>query len=471
MSFPESAVAIPKEFQCVVPPGLPSGISRQTHVVLPISQINSSTGSVVTLRTPIVANGWIDPKSVYVRVNATLNGATPSSPTPAENTTGGFILGKFAALSMFSRYTVLYASSTVVEDVLQPGIIANAWANTSLNTADIFGSSAMGIGNQNLPYTNLGPQLVGVNSDAAVVNNNLWQQTVDVCSPLIGLFGPATSQFIPAYLSDFALSFYLDDPNNYLCMLTGYTCTNLVINNIELYFDVVTLPQEAQNAALAASGGRLVLTANQFTQSSYLIPASTGPGTYNFPLNLNRMSALACWILCNLGQVSANTLSLSDGIYGSVLPNPTQGTCIILNGTPTPPQGLSPAIKPSANFAALQSCQRSLSSAGFYGVACKDAFYRASSAVGQLIAYNSTANVNSSTANIAQANMSMMVIDLSRFSRSGSYLSGSPMSYSSLFQLNTTGTLAAITHNLLIYTEFSAVIVFDLATRQCSRMI
>ncbi len=65
-------------------------------------------------------------------------------------------------------------------------------------------------------------------------------------------------------------------------MLSGYTCTDFTINYIELWYDVVTLPQEAQNAALAASNGRLVLTANQFTQSSYLIPASTSAGTYNF---------------------------------------------------------------------------------------------------------------------------------------------------------------------------------------------
>ncbi len=50
-------------------------------------------------------------------------------------------------------------------------------------------------------------------------------------------------------------------------------------------------------------------------------------------------------------------------------------------------------------------------------------------------------------------------------------MSGSQLGYSSQFQLVTTGTLPAVTHNLLNYTEFSAVIVFDLATRQCARMI
>lgn len=468
MSVPQAPVAIPKEFNCQPDPGLPTGIQRSTLVILPISQINSSVGSVISIRTPVMPNAWMDPQSIRFRVNATFTGTCASGYTPS-TTTGAWLLSAFPGLAMFSRFTVQWASSMTLEDLLTPALIAHFYTKVNQSGSESQGSSPSGGANQNYPLSNLGVQLCGVNAEAATVTTTTWTQTVDMTFQVPGLMGPATQKFLPLFVSDYLASFYVESVGNYVCGTSGFYVAQPTINNLEMIFDAVQLPPEAQGAVLAASGGQLVISTNQFTQSAFTLGASTAAGTVNFPLNLNRMSAKAVWVLTNTGPV-ATTGALQDGIYGSIFANYSQGTGLILNGSIIPQNGLAPDTKTAELFASIHACQRSLSSITHNGGITKDAFYRSSTATGRLIAYNAASTGASATVTTSP-NSALLVVDTSRYPRPSIFLSGSQMGYSSQLQLVIGSQLAAYTHNVVVYTEFDCIFVVNLATRQASRII
>lgn len=112
----------------------------------------------------------------------------------------------------------------------------------------------------------------------------------------------------------------------------------------------------------------------------------------------------------------------------------------------------------------LQVSNGSFSNALYNGCIGRSAYYRSSTATGQMAAYNSTA------ANLlTQGSMFLLDTGTSRFSKRGYLMEGSSLEVSSMIQLGVVNTLAAVPHVIFCWLVFDAILAFDLQTSQLTK--
>lgn len=241
----------------------------------------------------------------------------------------------------FSRITVRSANGNTLDDIQNPGYIANLLLKSGITFAE------------RLSLTNTLLLSLQTPTATAAVTNNLGlivnqaniagQGTIlDFAMPMIGLLN--MTKYLPAYGTELILELTLNSGNAFCPVINGdsATITTMTFSNLELVSQVLEFSPSAFSMVQAQYPEKIVLKSETYSFGSSTIGAAT-VGTVDIPFNIrvNSLKRLFC------------IFSPSDGIegvgYSGVCPN-AQGIQFVSNGVQYPQRAVQ-CSRPAESYA------------------------------------------------------------------------------------------------------------------------
>jgi hypothetical protein len=224
----------------------------------------------------------------------------------------------------------------------------------------------------------------------------------------------------------------------------GYTITDF-----EFVGTIIELSSDASDLILQANPEKIYIRSQSYRQSSAILASGAGVGTYDLLCGIRCSSLKSMFIQCY-------NSNMAEGKYGSIFPNLTQGTCLLVNSTSYPNRTMDV-------FMELQKSLDALILSVFNGCISKQAYYRSSTASGLCQAYNSATAYATAVLNPAQA---FLGIDTEVVARKNNLLSGincnnSPM----FFRAQIGATLAAYSHIINFFASYDTILEIDVASK------
>ncbi len=451
-------IQVPSQFMLQKPPSLPGGMKTETIRLNPLNQLSSTTGTIISFQLPQLSGAFLDPQSMYFSMQVTFTGTcnTYSSPTYS---TGSFILGTSAGLSMFQRYSLYFAGSQQLEDIFQPGVLVHMLSRSVASSSELQGMSPSGVGSEIVAYASNG--LVSIPNtcfqlgapDAGIPTGatTTWSQQVNFTFQVPGILGVSQEKMVPLSLGNFRTDFTVDALSNFCADIASstFSTTGFTINAMELVTNLVYPPSGALQEIYAAQPV-MFLKNTSYSLVTGTLAAEMGASQVQIPLSSARAS------LRNITMTTWHS-AMPEGKFGSINPNMVAGSGLVLNGKLTPQNGVDPSNKPASVFMDLQAAWGSQASVNYNGCLFKTAYYRSSTNSGLMKAANTTAG------SILTA-PSTFLLDLSteKFSRRGYLLAGSELQTSSFMQITTGTALANYVHNVYLWLTYDLVLQLDL---------
>ena len=447
--------ALPSEMNYALPPSLPSAKSTEIRIQ-PINAQSFTRGNVIQIDLPTGRNTYLDPATTYCRFKITYTS------TGAIATDSGYLLG--SSYSPFIRQEVYGNNSVLLESINEVGVLASMLLNCQLNSSDKLGlSPAFGFNFTGAavdtqvkgPESNIGHRIFVTNSSTA-----LDGLVFDYAFPLIGILGSGTDKMIPlGALNGLRLELTCDDVLNFTNTITANKLSGYTISDFEFVGQVIELSPEANSLIAQANPEKIYIRSQTYRQSSAILPPQAGVGTYDLLCGIRVSSLKSLFVQCY-------TSTLAELKYGSIFPNLTQGTCLLINGLSYPQRTLSPCEKPSDAFMELQKSFGALSLSVFNGCISKASYYRSSTQSGLCQAFNS-AGTKSEYANIINnPNQAYLGIDTEVVARKNNLLSGINCNASPMFFRAQIGAILANTNHILnFFGNYDVILEIDVASK------
>jgi len=382
------SVALPSELDFSLPASLPDNRSYELRTQPNNASTFSSQGSVIQISLPQLQRSFYESNSMYLtgRINVTCAGTAG---------TDVLWMNPAGAYGAFSRWTVRTSGGQTLDDIQNPGYIANVMLNVGLNSSERIAYANTMLLHQSTAENNLGIQFNLANSPG--------QGTIlDFSIPMIGLLN--MTKYLPAYGTELILELTLAPVAAWAIGGTATaSVTAFTFSNIELVSQVLEFSPSAFQMIQAQYTDKIVLKSETYSFGSTTLAASS-QGVVDIPFQIRCNSLKRLFLITSPSDVA-------EGVgYGSVNPNATS-ISFINNGTSYPQRPVQ-CQRPAECFAQLIKSFGGLYSADKSSHVSVAGFRRASTAgyvTGVYGAYNAT---KTSSAMNASPNKWFFALDL-----------------------------------------------------------
>jgi len=440
--------ALPSEMNYQLPPSLPSAKNTEIRIQ-PLNAQSFQKGNTIQVDLPTGRNTYLDTTTAYIRYKITYTQPAVGAVANDYN----YLLG--SSYSPFIRQEVYGNNSVLLESINEVGVLASTILNSQLNGADKRGlSPAFGFAFDAITSadSNIGHKIWQTQS-----TTNLDGLVFDYATPLIGILGSGTDKMIPlGHLMGLRFELTCDDVLNFTNSISANRLVGYTITDFEFVANIIELAPEANALISQANPEKIYIRSQSYRQSSAILNASAGVGTYDLLCGIRCSSLKSLYVQCY-------NSNMADLKYGSIFPNLTQGTCILINGLSYPQRTMDVCGKPGDAFMELQKALGALSLSVFNGCINKSAYYRSSTASGLCQAYNSSTAYAFVAGNPNQA---LLGIDTEVVARKNNLLSGINCNNSPMFFRAQIGTaLAAYAHTVNFFGNYDVILEIDVASK------
>ena len=330
------SVALPTELNFSLPASLPDNKSYEirTQPTNGASFVATGTagGAVIQMSLPLLQRSFYESNTMYLTGRITM---VNSLAVGAQAATG-IALNPAGIYGAFSRFTVRAANGNTLDDIQNPGYIANMLMKAGITYAESWSlSNTLLLSESSADDSNLG---LIVN-----IQNAPGQGTVlDFAMPMIGLLN--MTKYIPAYGSELIIELTLAAGNAFAPVVNGNaaTITSLTFSNLEMVSQVLEFSPAAFQMVQAQYPDKIVLKSETYSFGSSTIAGQT-VGTVDIPFNI-RVNSLK-----RLFAVFSPSTVLEGVGYGGVCPN-AQGIQFVSNGVQYPQRAVQCA-RPAESYA------------------------------------------------------------------------------------------------------------------------
>lgn len=359
------SVALPSELDFSLPASLPDNRSYEIRTT-PIGGAtfqSTAGGVVIQCSLPLLQRSFYESNTMYLTGRITVATAVAAG---GENTTG-MALNPAGIYGAFSRITVRAANGNTLDDIQNPGYIANL-----LLKAGLVVDERIALGNTMLLSQSATPNNFGLvcNVDATAGRNRI----LDFSMPLIGLLN--MTKYLPAYGSELIIELTMATPKSFAPLSNGATpnianITSFTMSNLELVSQVLEFSPSAFAMIQTQYPEKVVLKSETYSFGSTVIAGQT-VGTVDIPFNIRVNSLKRLFAI-----FSPSTVAEGVG-YGSVCPN-AQGIQFVSNGIQYPQRAVQCA-RPAEAYSQWLKAFGGLYSADKSGSFNVENFRRASTA-------------------------------------------------------------------------------------------
>jgi hypothetical protein len=276
----------------------------------------------------------------------------------------GIYLNPSGIYGAFSRLTVRSANGNTLDDIQNPGYVANMLLKSGLTFDEKIGCANTMLLSERGDFSNLG---LAVNVDTLPGQERI----IDFAMPMIGLLN--MTKYLPAYGTELIIELTLASVTSFAPVVNGNaaTITDMTFTNLELVSQVLEFSPSAFQMVQAQYPDKVVLKSETYSFGSSTIAGST-VGTVDVPFNI-RVNSLKRLLM------AVSPSNVLEGVgYGSVCPN-ANGIQFVSNGIQYPQRAVQCA-RPAEVYAQFQKAFGGLYSADKSGSIPIRGFRRASTA-------------------------------------------------------------------------------------------
>jgi hypothetical protein len=355
------SVALPSELDFSLPSSLPDNRSYElrTQPTNGASFVSTTGGSVIQISLPLLQRSFYESNTMYLTGRITVT----SSLAAGALADTAIALNAAGIYGAFSRFTVRSANGNTLDDIQNPGYIANMLLKAGLTFSERTACANTMLLNER-DNANLG---LTINLD----NVAGQEKILDFAMPMLGLLN--SSKYLPAYGTELIIELTLAPVTAFAPIVNGNaaTITDMTFTNLELCSQVLEFSPSAFAMVQAQYPEKIVLKSETYSYGSSTLAGQT-VGTVDVPFNI-RVSSLKRLFMA----FSPSTVAEGVG-YGSCCPN-AQGIQFISNGIQYPQRPIQ-CSKPAEVYAQFQKAFGGLYSADKSGCIPINGFRRASTA-------------------------------------------------------------------------------------------
>jgi hypothetical protein len=453
------SVALPSELDFSLPASLPDNRSYElrTQPTNGATFVSSTGGAVIQLSLPLLQRSFYESNTMYLTGRITVTSSLAAGAAGATD----IFLNPAGIYGAFSRLTVRSANGNTLDDIQQPGYIANMLLKAGLTFAErISCSNTMLLGDF--------PNNLGLSFNLA--NTPGRTKTLDFCMPMIGLLN--MTKYLPAYGTELIIELTLASVNSFAPVVNGAsaTLTDMTFTNLELVSQVLEFSPSAFQMIQAQYPDKVVLKSETYSFGSSTIAGGT-VGTVDIPFNIRVNSLKRLLMACSPSTVI-------EGVgYGSVCPN-ANGIQFVSNGIQYPQRAVQ-CSRPAEVYGQFQKAFGGLYSADKTGAITIGGFRRASTAYvtevyGAFTAAPAAATVDKGALALAAPNSWYFVLDLEALSNhkesmyNGVNTTGSSSNY---IRVDIQTALAATPHTVSYFSAHDVLLNIDLAAGIVSTIV
>jgi len=356
------SVALPSELDFSLPASLPDNRSYEirTQPTNGASFVSTAGGTMIQLSLPLLQRSFYESNTMYLTGRITLAGSLAPGAVDAT----GIGLNPSGIFGAFSRMTVRAANGNTLDDIQNPGFIANLLLKSGITFAERRPLANTLLLADNVTSVNLG---LTVN-----VANLAGRSTVlDFSMPMIGLLN--MTKYLPSYGSELIIELTLATPSSFAPVVNGNAATlnSFTMTNLELVSQVLEFSPASFAMVQAQYPEKIVLKSETYSFGSTTIAGQT-VGSIDIPYNIRVSSNKRLFV------IFSPSLAVEGVGYSGVCPN-AQGIQFVSNATQFPARPVQ-CNKPAEVYAQWLKAFGGLYSAEKSGQFTLDNFRRASTA-------------------------------------------------------------------------------------------
>lgn len=356
------SVALPTELNFSLPASLPDNRSYEirTQPTNGASFTSTAGGVVIQLSLPLLQRSFYESNTMYLTGRIDINGSL--APGAVGDT--GMMLNPAGIYGAFSRLTVRAANGNTLDDIQNPGYIANLLLKSGITFAE-----RRPLANTLLLADNVTSVNAGLTCNVTGVAGR--SDLLDFSMPMIGLLN--MTKYLPAYGSELIIELTMATPQSFIPVVNGNgaTVTNFIMTNLELVSQVLEFSPSAFQMVQAQYPEKIVLKSETYSFGSSTI-AGGSVGTTDIPMNI-RVNSLK-----RLFAIFSPSTGYEGIGYSGVCPN-AQGIQFVSNGIQYPQRAVQCA-RPAESYAQWLKSFGGLYSADKSGQFTIDNYRRASTA-------------------------------------------------------------------------------------------
>ena len=353
------SVALPSELDFSLPASLPDNKSYEIRTQPTNGATFSAQGSVIQLSLPLLQRSFYESSTMYLTGRLTTTVAVPAS-----GSTNVCYCNPAGIYGAFSRLTVRSANGNTLDDIQNPGQVANLLLKAGLTASERVTCANTMLLNERTDASNLGMSFNIASAPGQVT-------TLDFAMPMIGLLN--MTKYLPAYGTELIIELTLNSASNFAPLALGVnnSVTGISFSNLELVSQVLEFSPSAFAMIQQQYSEKIVLKSETYSFGSTTIAGAT-VGVVDVPFNIRVNSLKRLFLICSPSTVL-------EGVgYGSVNPN-ANSISFISNGF-TYPQRPVQCQRPAEVYAQFQKAFGGLYSADKSGQIQLAGWRRASTA-------------------------------------------------------------------------------------------
>lgn len=461
------SVALPTELNFSLPASLPDNRSYEirTQPTNGASFLSTAGGVVVQLSLPLLQRSFYESNTMYL--TGRINLVSSLAAGAVDDT--GIGLNPAGIYGAFSRMTVRAANGNTLDDIQNPGYIANLLLKAGLTTPErISLGNTMLLSQDPSPTSGAGATNLGliVNVDGRPGAERI----LDFSMPMIGLLN--MTRFLPSYGSELIIELTLATPQAFAPVVNGNaaTITSFELVNLELVSQVLEFSPSAFQMVQAQYPEKIVIKSETYSFGSSTVAGGT-VGTVDIPFNI-RVNSLK-----RLFAIFSPATGVEGVGYAGVCPN-AQGIQFISNGIQYPQRAVQ-CSRPAEAYSQWLKSFGGLYSADKSGQFPLANYRRASTATyvqdvyGAFTTASAAATVNKLAA-AAPGNMWYFALDLEALSNhkdamyNGVNTTGSSANY---IRVDIASALAATPHTVSYFSCHDILLNMDLVSGIVSTVV
>lgn len=446
------SVALPSELDFSLPASMPDNKCYEIRTNPTNGATFNTQGSVIQMSLPLLQRSFYESDTMYLTGRLTASVAVAASTTT--NTCYCNPAGIYGA---FSRITVRSANGNTLDDIQNPGQVANILLKAGLTTAERASCANTMLLSERSDNMNLGMSFNIENAPGQGV-------VLDFSMPMIGLLN--MTRYLPGYGTELIIELTLNSAFAFAPVALGTTnsVTAISLSNLELVSQVLEFSPAAFAMVQQQYAEKIVIKSETYSFGSNTVAGAT-VGVVDLAFNVRVNSLKRLFLICSPSTVP-------EGVgYGSVNPN-ANSISFISNGM-TFPQRPVQCQRGAEVFAQFQKAFGGLYSSDKSSQISISGWRRASTAyvAGVYAAFNATA---SAAALAASPNSWYFVLDLESLSAhkdtmyNGVNTTGSSANY---IRVDIATALAATPHTLSYFSCHDVLLNFDLVSGIVSTIV
>jgi hypothetical protein len=453
------SVALPSELDFSLPASLPDNKSYEirTQPTNGASFVSTTGGAVIQMSLPLLQRSFYESNTMYLTGRITVTSSLAAGAAAATD----IFLNPAGIYGAFSRLTVRAANGNTLDDIQQPGYVANMLLKAGLTFSERTScANTMLLGET---AANL-----GLSFNLAATPGRV--KTLDFCMPMIGLLN--MTKYLPAYGTELIIELTLASVNSFAPVVNGNAATvdSMTFTNLEFVSQVLEFSPSAFQIVQAQYPDKIVLKSETYSFGSSTIAGST-TGTVDIPFSVRVSSLKRLLMAC-----SPSTAIEGVG-YGSVCPN-ANGIQFVSNGIQYPQRAVQ-CSRPAEVYGQFQKAFGGLYSADKTGSITINGFRRASTAYvpevyGAFTPAPAAATVDKGALALAGPNSWYFILDLEALSNhkeslyNGVNTTGSSANY---IRVDISTALAAVPHTVSYFSCHDVLLNIDLVSGIVSTVV